>query len=66
MIEFRQRLRFKDGKSGANYVANPPCYMTELFDNEHSPFRTYLQTVEPDVDVLISVTLEVCQRADGD
>lgn len=56
MIEINKRLRFVYGTQG-NRVVELPTFLKSVFEDEYSPVRLYMQTVEPDVIVDVTVTV---------
>jgi hypothetical protein len=58
MIVVQEMLRFKENISG-NTVEKAPGYMKGLFEDEYSPIRKYLETVEPNCLIRAMVVVEV-------
>ena len=63
MIAINERLKFKEGVR-ANRLAKLPAFLRELFENEYSPLRAYLETVEPGCWVKINISVEIERPAE--
>lgn len=64
-VSLVKKLRFKEdlGRRG-NYIdgINDTHYLYQLLNNEYSPLRAYLNTISPDVKLLLTIDLEVIEN----
>lgn len=56
MISIQKSYRFKES-SRQNYCDGLADYLKPLFQDEYSPIATYMNTVSPECDVIIQITV---------
>lgn len=60
MITIFECLEFKEGIR-ANRIDKLPSFLRELFENEYSPLRAYLDHVQPGCLVKLNISVEIVQ-----
>lgn len=58
-----KNLFFKENYSKVgNHVEKIPGYLKSIFEDEYSPFKTYLDNIEPNCELIVHVRLEAIRK----
>ena len=58
-----ENLFFKENYSKlGNHVEKIPQYLKSIFEDEYSPFKTYLDNIAPNCELIVHVKLEAIRK----